>query len=313
MLKIGVQTKGIIEAQTVMQGFAMIKRAGFDCVDVDLDLFLTDNEVDGTERQRFFEQSKEELEIRLRPYKTAMEMYGIVPSHIHVHDSGSIHETEKQKRFREDVIIPESLAIAGLLQIPYVVVPPVKVQYLLRREEEVQQNTRYFQSLIPWAKENQVMICLKNLYEDVGGRIVEGACADPAEVVSYLEELNEYAGEECFGFCLDIGHVNLVGRDMYDTIKALGKYIKVIHLHDNDAKGDLHQMPFTFRDIDRHGFGVNWERVIKGLREISYDGVLNFDVFPCMKSFPPQVAEQVLGVMAQTGRYVVLGMEKSGR
>ena len=84
-------------------------------------------------------------------------------------------------------------------------------------------------------------ICLENLYESVGGRLVEGVCSAPEEAVRYIDSLNEEAGEERFGFCLDTGHLNLVKRPPYETVLRLGRRIKTVsytHLSGHICQGD---------------------------------------------------------------------------
>lgn len=63
MLKIGVQSKGILDSELLdlETGFERIKKAGFDCIDLNLDVFLKNSELYQGEMNRFFEQSMEEL------------------------------------------------------------------------------------------------------------------------------------------------------------------------------------------------------------------------------------------------------------
>ena len=44
----------------------------------------------------------------------------------------------------------------------------------------------------------------------VSDRELLRVCADPDDAIWYLDTLNDYAGEELFGFCLDTGHLQLV-------------------------------------------------------------------------------------------------------
>ena len=47
MLKIGVQSKGILDSELLdlETGFERIKKAGFDCIDLNLDVFLKNSEL----------------------------------------------------------------------------------------------------------------------------------------------------------------------------------------------------------------------------------------------------------------------------
>ena len=83
--------------------------------------------------------------------------------------------------------------------------------------------------------------------------------------------------------------------------------IKILHLHENDGIEDLHQIPYTFGR--KAGDGFDWEGLLAGLRETGYDGVLNFETFPSMNSFPESVKEEVLRTIAGIGRYFASRIE----
>ncbi len=60
-----------------------------------------------------------------------------------------------------------------------------------------------------------------------------------------MDKLNEMAGEECFGLCFDVGHLNIVHGSITDYVTKLGSRINALHIHDNDMNGDLHLAPYT--------------------------------------------------------------------
>ena len=129
----------------------------------------------------------------------------------------------------------------------------------------------------------------------------EGVCADPEDAIWYVDTLNDMAGEEIFGMCLDTGHLQLVKRDCYDYITRLGSRIKVLHLHENDSIGDLHEMPFTFGTGKERS--QNWEAIFQGLHDIGFDGTLSFETFPCMNAFPHGMKVDVLTAIHGIGEY----------
>lgn len=307
-MKISVQTKGILD-RGFREGLAAIGRAGFDCVDFNLDAFLMNSDIYAGKINPFFEKSEHELVEYFKPYAEAMTENGLKPAQMHAPYPVKVYGRDAQNRYMTENVIPKSFAVAKALGIPYMVIHPIKLQYRQGRGAEYEENLRYFASLIPYAKKYNVMVCMENLYEGMGNRIIEGPCSNPYEAVWYLDRLNEEAGEELFGFCLDTGHMNLVKRNPFDMISVLGKHIKIIHMHDNDAIGDLHHMPYTFRDGNGCGEGICWGEVIRGLKYISYDGVLNFETFPCMNSFPVTMSEQVLKTIACIGRNMAAEIE----
>ncbi len=43
-----------------------------------------------------------------------------------------------------------------------------------------------------------------------------------------------------FGLCLDIAHASLTGVPLCEWVNSLGKYVRHLHINDNDLKSDLH-------------------------------------------------------------------------
>lgn len=301
-MHIGVQTKGIIPEKSIDNGFAMIRRAGFDRIDFNLDCFLKNSDLYEGKVNAFFDSSVDDLITYFLQYRVAMEKYGIKASQMHAPYPVRVEGRGRQNDYMQGNVIPKSLIIAEALGVPWVVIHPFKMQYIYGKDKEKNTNIEYFKMLIPMLKQCKVGICFENLYEGIGQRLVEGVCADPNEAIDYIDTLNEYAGEELFGFCLDMGHLQLVRRDPYDFIKRMGNRLKILHLHENDAVGDLHQMPYTFGLCDTQG--QDWNGIYKALKEIGFDGTLSFETFPCMNSFPKGMNEPVLKTIYSIGEYM---------
>jgi sugar phosphate isomerase/epimerase len=72
-----------------------------------------------------------------------------------------------------------------------------------------------------------VMVSLENVYEQT-----------PDMIVALLDALSS----RNVGFCLDVGHQNAFSTTpLAEWLKALGSYLREVHLHDNDGRGDDHQ------------------------------------------------------------------------
>jgi sugar phosphate isomerase/epimerase len=91
--------------------------------------------------------------------------------------------------------------------------------------------------------------------------------------------------------------------DFEKFILTLGKRLKVLHIHDNDGIADLHQVPFTFTRTRENNPSTDWEGFIRALRAIAYDGVLNFETAPVLRSFPEGLRPQALHMLAEIGQY----------
>ena len=86
-----------------------------------------------------------------------------------------------------------------------------------------------------------------------------------------LCDLIEATGSGNLGICLDTGHLNLLQGDQGQFIRTAGPLLKALHIADNEGAFDQHLMPY--------GRGtVAWDDVVSALREISYDGLFNFEI-----------------------------------
>lgn len=308
MLDIGVQTKGILPEKMIDDGFEQIKRAGFNRVDINVDAFLKNTDVYDGKLNKFFDQDIEDLVAYFNQYKKAMDKRGIKPSQMHAPYPVRVEGKSELSGYMQGTVIPKSIIMAEVLDVPWVVIHPFKMQYLYGKERERQENLQYFKMIVPLLKQCNVRVCFENLYEGIGRRIVEGVCADPDDAVWYVDTLNAFAGEELFGFCLDTGHLQLVKRDPYDFIIKLGNRLKTLHIHENDFVGDLHQVPFSFGS--KKDDGQNWDRVCQGLKDIGFEGTLSFETFPALNSFPRSMSDTVLKAIHAVGEYFAQQIER---
>ena len=70
----------------------------------------------------------------------------------------------------------------------------------------------------------------------------------------------------------------------------------MLHVHDNDGMSDAHTAPYL---------GVcNWERFIKGIREVGYKGTLNFETGGFNGKFPKALVPDALKMLGSTAKYL---------
>lgn len=301
-MNVGVQTKGILPEMGLEEGVALIANAGFESVDFNLDTFLKNSDVYAGRINKFFDADMESLLAYFGEYKKAFDEHGIRPSQMHAPYPILVPARGDVTDYMQETVIPKSIAIAGMMEIPWVVMHPFKLQYTYGIDVERAMNLKYFISLIPLLKEHHVGVCVENLYEGIGVRLTEGTCADPQEAIYYVDTLNELAGEELFGCCLDTGHIQIAHRQPADYVREVGSRLKLLHIHENDFYGDLHQMPYTFGA--KQNDGVDWKEFSKALDEIGFEGTLSFETFPCTKSFPRGTRGEVLRTINEIGMYI---------
>ena len=104
---------------------------------------------------------------------------------------------------------------------------------------------------------------------------LENMRVHPAAVLTHRfcqtpDELCDVADALGVGVCWDFGHANISGVRQSEGLRYVGKRLKVIHINDNGGMDDQHLAPFTGN--------VDWVDAMKGLSEIGYEGVFNFEL-----------------------------------
>ncbi len=188
----------------------------------------------------------------------------------------------------------ESIRLCSKAECGYVVVSPLPAEH----EKAWEINKAFYLMLAETAKKYEVHILLKNQVKEIGGRLVRGNCAEPFQVAEWIDRLNSEAGEEMFGFCLDTGICSLCGNDIHEFILALGKRIKAVILKDCAEQKETALLPFTCADS-----GTDWLGMIRGLRDIDFDGELIIDFSGTMRTFSPLLRPALYKLAKDTVKY----------
>ncbi len=305
MLQIGVQTKYAVSKESPGEDFNLLKTSGFSCADFSLNEFLNNTDLYRGNFNHFFSQSVSSLEEFFKPYKEGAISAGIQINQMHMPYPVFIPTIkQEQNDFLWTQMAPKSVEICSFFECRYLVVHGLKLlRYLGSEDEEWKQTEKLIDSLASSVKEKEITLCVENLYNSVGEHIIEGPCCDVHKVCDRIDRINEKYGAEILGFCFDTGHANLVGLDFENFLTALGNRLKVLHIHDNDGVSDLHQLPFTFTRTRENKTSTDWAGFIKGLRNIHYDKVLSFETAPVIQSYPTEMKEDALKMIARTGEY----------
>jgi sugar phosphate isomerase/epimerase len=245
------------------------------------------------------------LERFFTPHKEAAKEAGIVINQMHMPYPNYVPKAKKEVNdYLRNVVAPKSMGVCKFFECRYIVVHGFKLAYHLGSEEaEWEKTLDFLDFLAPMAREMGITICIENLYNGIGGHMMEGPCCDARKAVERIDRMNDKYGAEVLGFCFDTGHANLVGLDFEDFITTLGSRLKVLHIHDNDGISDLHQIPFTFTKTRENTSSTDWDGFIRGLSAIGFDGVLSFETAPVLTAFPDELKEEALRMIAGIGRY----------
>lgn len=311
MLNIGVQTKNAVNDIHPEEGFALLKRAGFSCADFSLNGYLPNSAIYQSELNTFFDKSIHELEQFFSPHKYGAEMAGIAINQMHMPYPNYVPKGSKELNdYLWNVVAPKSIRICAFFGCPYIVIHGFKLAYFLGSEEEEWRYTEKFMDfLAPMAKEMGITICIENLYDSVGGHLVEGPCCDAQKAVERIDRINEKYHTEVLGFCFDTGHANLAGLDFEKFITTLDYRLKVLHIHDNDGISDLHQIPFAFAKTRENKSSTDWKGFLRGLQNIRYNRALSFETAPVLSAFPEVMKADTLQFIAKIGEYFASEVE----
>ena len=288
-MKVTVQTAGTVWQKDVEDGYRRIAKAGFEGVDFNMDVDISKiKKAAELKDVSDFERSGAELVEYYKPHLDAMKKYGLAMTQAHApfppYVAGRRDVLDYMISIYKNVI-----DFCEMVGCPYLVMHGVKhftsdiEDYALSQELDAY----LYESLIDTLKDKKIVVCLENIPTPINGKNMESICCNPILAAEQIDRLNEKAGCEAFGFCLDTGHMLLVGKRFETFVPIIGNRLKVLHINDNDGILDRHLAPFA-------GL-VNWKDFITAMRNVGYKGDLSFEtVYQMVK---PGVADGLVDEM----------------
>ena len=127
-------------------------------------------------------------------------------------------------------------------------------------EAFMEMNLEFFGRLTEEAKKAGVVIDFENM------PMPALSLATPSQILDFVKTIDS----PYFRVCLDTGHCAVTKNDPADAVRMIGReYLRVLHVHDNDGRGDLHWLPET---------GViDWRAFSDALHEIGFEGVFSLE------------------------------------
>ncbi len=265
---------GIVDTKNPKQGIAQIADAGFKRILLDLSL---DN---------------------ITPFLEQCRKKGV---QIPVAYAPWLSGNEKDADLKESFIFlaEESIRVCRIAGGRYLVVCPLAEG--IEKPDLWERNRKFYLSLVPVAREHGVQLLLTNQCRDYNGHLLRGVCADPYQAADWVDRLNEGAGEVCFGFCMDVGVCSLCGQNMYDFVLTLGDRLKAVILRDCDGNHEGALVPFT--SAGQGQARTDWLNLIRGLRQIGFQGELIMDIRDTVNAFPFFLRPEALKLAKTIGDY----------
>lgn len=289
-----------INTNTIEQKFGLFKtidifaEAGFDAIDLTLSHPVGDE--DG-----FF--AGDDYIEKAKQIKEHVYSKGLVINQAHAYYPTSFDsEEETAKAFKHVVKGMEIASIVGAKAI--VVHPNLHLNYNVygNAEKLKNMNMEFYTKLLPYAERFNIKIAIENIFQwkfavgPVVGHCETSVCSRTEEHIDYIDSLNS----EYIVACVDVGHANLVGLKPDSVLRALGKRVKCLHLHDNDTRLDTHMIPQT-PNIGT----IDWNAVCKALAEMEYDGDFTFETDGSYKNCNEDTVRSLAKYNHDVGRYFI--------
>lgn len=287
---------GIVDIDRPAQGVMDIGQAGFPAVALDASLCANRYVLESIGKSYYKKNSGsivieqpemmyDRLERFVDQAKKAELSLAIARAPYLKSDTGHVDLNDRIRR-----LTVESIKVCGRTGCGYLIVDPIFAG--IEKTDLWEANLAYYLSLVDAARENEVVILLKNQCRSIGGHLVRGLCSDGVEAAEWVDRLNQAAGEERFGFCMDVGVCNLCGQNMYNFICALDERLKAVILRDCDGNHDSSLLPFTVA-----GGGTSqtdWLNFFRGLRAVSFDGMLVMNLEDTAAATSPMIRPMLL-------------------
>lgn len=244
---------GVIGNRELKDGLKIIKEAGFEAVELN---YTEDIEKKGRE---YVESLKSTV------LDAGLEIASLLTGQFWQYPLTS--DNPEKRRKGEELLI-KSIEVCEVLGTDALLVVPGVVGTLWSNEERVRYDIAYkraqesISKAIPLAESKNIYICVENVWNKF--------LLSPLEMKNFVEEL----GSEYVAVYFDVGNILIMGYPE-DWIRILGRKIKRIHLKDfKSSVGNIG----GFCDLLEGD--VNWQEVIKALKEVGYDSYLTAEIGP---------------------------------
>ena len=306
-MRICVQSQDLVDDIGMHEAYRAIREAGFEAIDWNIDHAWKFSDLIKSEKLEglcIFEKSEEEIFEYYREELSLIRENGLGISQAHA--PFPAYDPKRPEILDYAIEIYKSIIrFCAAVGCPRIIIHGINRHpswTSVTSEKCAELNAKLYESLIPTLREvKTVTVCLENLpmWDNVGSKtaLSAGHCTNPDRAAAEIDALNEKAGAEYFGLCLDVGHLNICRTPLYDYIPTVGKRLKALHIHDNDQTNDLHMMPYTGT--------VRWDFFVRELKKIGYGGDLSFETFAQVKTtrIPKELIPSFLKTIADIASY----------
>lgn len=288
-MKISAGIDRVAKAYGYEKALEMAAQAGFDCVDISLEVMTTE------ENCRFLQPDGLDY---CRQLRACAEELGITINQTHAPVKGNHAQWQAGEKEKVIARMGQSVLVSGALGARNAVVHPLQYWNYLNTDPQkiLQTNLEYYGALIPYAQQVGVKIAIENMWQNhkYNKNITLSVCSSPYEHREYVDACNAMA--PVFTACLDVGHCVLTGHDPAKSIAVLGSRLEALHIHDVDGVHDNHTCPLTLN--------VDFDAIMEALRQAGYAGEFNLETPYYFEKFPVQHYDVALRNLAAACRII---------
>lgn len=271
---ISTTNAGIIRYYSCEESLSLIREAGFDCFDLSmmqLDDFFTSDDYLGNAKK--LKDHMNRLGLKCNQAHSIFPVY-----------HKTISQVETNRRF---VYTKRILEISKYLGAKNCVIHPIN-------DFTEKQNYDFYQLLLPLANELNINIATENMWNWNDGKASLAACSNHLNYKKLLDMVND----EHFVACVDVGHAEMDGlmTNAPKMIETLDRYVKCLHIHDNDRHFDRHNMAL-FENVD-------FDLILDSLARINYHGDITFECDGFFSRIPKELHLSSLKLMYKIGSYL---------
>lgn len=265
-MKTGIASGAYFGLYGSLSAYKKMKAHGYDCVDYQ-NFCHTDTEL--------FNVSDKEFEKKLLQEKDLAKEAGIEIFQTHGPWRWPPRDSSKEERDERFAKMEKSIWGNSILDCKYFIIHPI-MPFGDNQEPDTKAfqdiNYEFFGRLVEVAKSHDVVICLENM------PMPALSLARPSEILEFVKNINS----DYMQVCLDTGHCAVVKESVGEAVRLTGKYLKTLHIHDNNGQSDLHWLPYN---------GViDWPDFKKAIKEIDYQGCMSIET-NVSKKLPEDIQE----------------------
>lgn len=203
----------------------------------------------------------------------------------------------EETRERHRVLQRRSLVCSSILGAHTCVLHP-ETDYtgmdMVKRSAEA--NKRFYDNILELAEPLKLRIAIENMC-DYGIAPKRKFCAYPEELMEFVDSF----GSSRMGICWDFEHADIMQIDQPQAVRCMGKRLFATHVSDTYSRTDsklMHVLPLTSGTIE-------WEPIIRALKEIGYQGDFCYEVHNYMNRLPDAVMPTALKLAYEIGEYLM--------